>query len=237
MKRALLLTTLAALALPSVGGAQQHKPYPTIARVSRTCGLIRTDIIGERPVQVTVYRGKASCAEARRIASKFQGRHPGPFHGTDLASGYWIVYGWKCQRDTGGESGCTRGADNMIVMQEEVPVYLACQITSLPVPGNRALSIEIGEAEMATIYREDPASWRSRSAAPCELANRIASAAYGAIAGSGSHTFVAEGTGWYAGRFTCAYTIGPGEHPYTYWACIHPGEGVTTVRFQSGPAN
>jgi hypothetical protein len=117
MGLAILLATLVLLALPTVVGAQQHEPYPASAQVSRTCGHVKTHRYGGQLVLVTVFRGKASCVEARKIASKFQGPDAGPFHGSDLASGYWIVYGWKCQRGTGGGSGCTHGAHNVIIMQ------------------------------------------------------------------------------------------------------------------------
>jgi hypothetical protein len=153
---------------------------------------------------------------------------PGLYRGREIYLCYRLYY--TVNTSAPDERGCNAAT-----------VYVACQITSLPVPGDRALSIEIGDAELAAIYRQDPASWRSRSAASCELANRIASEAYAAIRNSSYATpasLVAEGTGWYAGRFTCAHTTGPGEHPYTYWACTHSGvQGVTAVGFQSGPAN
>jgi hypothetical protein len=94
---------------------------PASAQASRACGHIKTSAYADVPVQVAVSRGGASCAEAQKIASKALSHDPGPFHGADLASGYWLVYGWKCQRGTDGASGCTRGARNLIRMQAQLP--------------------------------------------------------------------------------------------------------------------
>jgi hypothetical protein len=82
---------------------------PTSAHASRDCGTVKTSrYTGAHAVEVTISRGSASCAEARTIASKFQSRDPGAFHGTNLASGHWLVYGWQCQRGTDGRSGTKR---------------------------------------------------------------------------------------------------------------------------------
>jgi hypothetical protein len=110
---------LAKSATLTVGGSSTTTA--TIARVPRTCGYIKSHWYEGKPVLVTVFKGKASCAEARKIASKFQGRDRGLFHGQNLASGYWIVDGWKCQSGTDGGSGCTHGEGSTITMQAELP--------------------------------------------------------------------------------------------------------------------
>jgi hypothetical protein len=110
-----------ALALTALLVSLAVVPASAQAFQGRGCRTIRTANYGSEPVRVVVSKGHASCAEARKIASKFDSRNPGRFHGTDLASGYWIEYGWKCQRDTDGASGCTHGSRNQIDMQAFPP--------------------------------------------------------------------------------------------------------------------
>jgi hypothetical protein len=94
---------------------------PASASASRACGIVKTSRYSSAPAEVTVSKGKTSCAEARKIATKFQSRNRGPMHGTDLAEGYWLVYGWKCQDGTDGGSGCMHGKLNAITMQAKLP--------------------------------------------------------------------------------------------------------------------
>lgn len=75
---------------------------------------------------VTVYKGNVSCSEAREVASRFQSGDRGPFHGPDLASGYWVILGWKCQAGTDGGSGCTQGGKQITMQAELPPAETAC---------------------------------------------------------------------------------------------------------------
>jgi hypothetical protein len=109
--RCLVLSAVSLACLPASAQAFQ----------GRGCRTIKTSAYEGESVRVVVSKGTTSCAEARKIASKFNSRNPGRFHGTDLASGYWIVYGWKCQRGTDGGSGCTHGSHNRLNMQAFPP--------------------------------------------------------------------------------------------------------------------
>jgi hypothetical protein len=92
---------------------------PTGAQAARACGQVTTARYRGAAVRVTVYEGNVPCREARRVASKFQSPDRGHFYGQNLANGYWLVYGWKCQAGTGGGSGCTHGPGSTITMQAE----------------------------------------------------------------------------------------------------------------------
>ena len=103
---------LASAALVSVA-------VPAGAQASRSCGHVRSSRYGGAPVAVSVFSGATSCSAARKVASRFQDGNRGKFYGIDLASGYWLVDGWKCQSGTDGGSGCSRGPHNLITMQAD----------------------------------------------------------------------------------------------------------------------
>ena len=117
---------------------------PTGAQAARACGQVKTTRYGHASmhVAVTVSEGHVSCSEARHVAARFQSRHRGPFYGQDLASGYWMILGWKCQTGTDGGSGCTHGRGMQITMKaDSAPAEIACgnaQVASTVINGSVA---------------------------------------------------------------------------------------------------
>jgi hypothetical protein len=119
MRRALLLTALVS-PIALLGGAL----IPASAQASRACGQVSARG-SSVPLQVAVYKGNASCAEARKVIHALYGGHRGrPYcehtdsscrdgRPEDLANTYWIVDGWKCGVGAGG-GGCSRGTRNQI---------------------------------------------------------------------------------------------------------------------------
>ncbi len=114
-----------ALALTALLVSLAVVPASAQAFHGRGCRTIKTSAYGGEAIRVVVDRGKASCAEARKIATKFRSRHRGPEHHygkpEGLANAYWIIDGWQCQTGTDGASGCTHGARNLISMQAFPP--------------------------------------------------------------------------------------------------------------------
>ena len=100
MKR--LSTTIAVLALAVV---------PASAQASRACGIVATH---QGSWKVSVYKGKASCATARKIVQAYYGGHRGReyHHGKydDLASRYYLVDGWECSARAFDGGAVARGS-------------------------------------------------------------------------------------------------------------------------------
>jgi hypothetical protein len=89
---------------------------PVSAQASHSCGTVTFK--GVTPplpsLRVSVTKGTASCAEAKKVMHKFFSGHNGPAHcysrgsachngqPTDLANSYVLVYGWRCGTGAGG---------------------------------------------------------------------------------------------------------------------------------------
>jgi hypothetical protein len=90
---------------------------------------------------------------------------------------------------------------------------------------------------MNAIYRQNPKSWGSRRAAPCELAELVADEAVNASLdniNTYNPGFIGEGASWYVGRYHCSSEPAPGppnaERPEVE-TCTHTGRYANSVHF------